>query len=262
MDEGLIQFLVIAFFIVISMMDAAARKRRKAGQSPGSLPEPNRLPGADDDLGEAAESSEPVLPKDVWEEIAALARGETPAAGGGQPPMGGPDSLRDRASEDMEWTAPQQDVPQWRDRGREGGAGVPRTQTPSEHRTGRPSEEWDTPEQGLTRSDDLQAGYLHPDQAASHEKHAHEKHAEIAAASRPPPAAAQPLPAKRPHEPVLHARGPTRDPSKASRRVGKSQSLLEGIRRGTKSSLREAIILAEVLSPPVTLRDSGWKPLF
>ena len=76
MDDGLIQFLVIAFFIVISMMDGAARKRRKAAQRLGSLPDPNRLPGTDDDLGEAAESSEPVSAKDVWEEIAALARGE------------------------------------------------------------------------------------------------------------------------------------------------------------------------------------------
>ncbi len=42
----------------------------------------------------------------------------------------------------------------------------------------------------------------------------------------------------------------------------KPGSLLAGFRDGGKGSMREAIILAEVLSPPVTLRDSGWKPLF
>ena len=76
MDDGLIQFLVIAFFIVISMMDGAARKRRKAAQGQGPLVDGNRLPGAEDDFAEAADPSERVLPKDVWGEIAALARGE------------------------------------------------------------------------------------------------------------------------------------------------------------------------------------------
>ena len=86
MDDGLIQFLVIAFFVIVTMMDGAARKRRKQAQSSEHLPE--SLPqtreeiaawSAEDDLGEAAESPGVRMElKDVWEEIATLARGEVP----------------------------------------------------------------------------------------------------------------------------------------------------------------------------------------
>jgi hypothetical protein len=256
MDDGLIQFLVIAFFIIVTMMDGAARKRRKQAQSsehlPESLLERNRLQGAEDDLGEAAESPEPVALKDVWEEIATLARGEVP--GREADPVRGPatvdaDSmLEPDSTAGMEvWTAPQQEIPQMRtpaaeDRGRAerstrsyGGPGVT----------------------SLTkvRSADLQSGYSHPDQVASHEKHAHEKHTEVAVPSRP-------LPAKRPHEFVLHSPELAGRPQKELRRAQKRRGLLSGVRGGAKNSLREAIILAEVLSPPVVLRDPGWKPQF
>jgi|GEM_PF-1777901 hypothetical protein len=251
MDDGLIQFLVIAFFVIVSMMDGAARKRRKQAQSSEHLPESPESPPqtreeiaawlAEDDLGEAAESPEPVALKDVWEEIATLARGEVP--GREADPVRGPDSTAG-----MEvWTAPQQEIPQIRtpaaeDRGRAerstrsyGGPGVT----------------------SLTkvRSADPQSGYSHPDQVASYEKHAHEKHTEVAVPSRP-------LPAKRPHEFVLHSPELAGRPQKELRRAQKRRGLLSGVRGGAKNSLREAIILAEVLSPPVVLRDPGWKPQF
>ncbi len=184
MDDGLIQFLVIAFFVIVTMMDGAARKRRKQAQSsehlPESLLERNRLQGAEDDLGEAAESPESVALKDVWEEIATLARGEVPGREA--------DPVRGPASVDADAIL-------------------------------------------------------------------HEKHTEVAVPSRP-------VPAKRPHEFVLHSPEFAARPQKELRRAQKRRDLLSGVKGGTKSSLREAIILAEVLSPPVVLRDPGWKPQF
>ena len=38
MGDGLIQFLVVAVFVIISMMDGAARKRRKQAQSLARVP--------------------------------------------------------------------------------------------------------------------------------------------------------------------------------------------------------------------------------
>ena len=184
MDDGLIQFLVIAFFVIVTMMDGAARKRRKQAQSsehlPESLLERNRLQGAEDDLGEAAESPESVALKDVWEEIATLARGEVPGREA--------DPVRGPASVDADAIL-------------------------------------------------------------------HEKHTEVAVPSRP-------VPAKRPHEFVLHSPEFAARPQKELRRAQERRDLLSGVKGGTKSSLREAIILAEVLSPPVVLRDPGWKPQF
>ena len=86
MDDGLIQVLVIAVFVILSMMDGAARKRRKQAQSSEHLPEspPQTREeiaawSAEDDLGEAAESPGVRMElKDVWEEIATLAGGEVP----------------------------------------------------------------------------------------------------------------------------------------------------------------------------------------
>ena len=256
MDDGLIQFLIVAVFIIVTMMDGAARRRRKQAQSLGSLPEPNRLSEVADDLDQTAESSEGLVPEDLWQEIAALARGEAP--GRGVDVLSGPatrdadstsdlDFARDPDSELEVWTAPQQEIPQMRTPGAEGGG-----------RAGRSAESYDQPDVPWlveTPSADLQSGYLHADQAASHEEHAHEKHVEVASPDRP-------LPAERPHEFVPHSPKKPREPQKELRGAQKRRDLLSGVRLGTKSSLREAIILAEVLSPPVTLRDSGWKPRF
>ena len=242
MNDGLIQFLIVAVFIIVSMMDGAARRRRKQAQSLGSLPEPNRLSAPTDDL--------------------ALARGEAPGRGVdvlSGPATRDPDSTRDADStSDLDfardpdselevWTAPQEELPQMRTPAAESG-----------RRAGRFAESYDRPDVPSlieTPSADLQSGYLHADQAASHEKHAHEKHVEVASSDRP-------LPAERPHEFVPHSPKMPRKPQKELRGAQKPRDLLSGIRLGTKSSLREAIILAEVLSPPVTLRDSGWKPQF
>ena len=249
MDNGL-TILLVAFFIIISMMDGAARKRRKEAQSLGRIPEPNRLPDADDDLGEAGEPSERVVLKDVWEEITALARGEV--QGGGLDSLSGRatrdpdsahdlDSAHDPDSELEAWTAPQQEVPLMRTPAAEGGARV--------ERSAASYDGLDVPSLTETRSADLQGGYLHADQAASHEKHAHEKHAKVAVT-------AVPHQAERAHEFVLHAAEPPSKPQQQLRRAQKPGTLLAGVRRGTKQSLRDAIILAEVLDFPVALRGS------
>ena len=229
MDDGLIQFLVVAVFIIVSMMDGAARKRRKQAQSLGTLPEPNRLAEAADDLDQTAESSEGIVPEDLWQEIAALARGEA--------------SLNPDPDSELEvWTAPQQEIPQMRTPAAEGGRPA-----------GRSAESYDQPDMPSltkTRPTDLQGGYLHPDQSLTHRKHA-----EVVPPTRP-------LSEELPHEFVPHPPESPSKPQKELRSAQKSRGLLSGVRLGAGRSLRDAIIVAEVLSPPVTLRDSGWKPRF
>ncbi len=256
MDDGLIQFLIVAVFIIVSMMDGAARRRRKQAQSLGNLPESNRLSEAADDLDQTAESSEGLVPEDLWQEIAALARGEGP--GRGVDVRTGPETRDADSTSDLDfardsdsgleaWTAPQEDIRQMRTLAAE-----------RERPAGRSAESYDRPDipsLTKTRAADLQSGYLHPDQAASHEAHAHEKHVEVASPDRP-------LPEELPHEFVRHPPEQRSKPQKKPRLAQTPRSLLSGVRLGAKESLREAIILAEVLSPPVTLRDSGWKPQF
>ena len=223
MGEGLIQFLVVAAFVIISMMDAAARRRRKEAERLGNLPTAEGFPEAADDLDEVSESSEGLALQDVWQEVAALARGEVPASQREEPETPDRSPMDDPPFGLEAWTAPEQDV------------------------------------EAKTRSADLQAGYSHPDQAASHAEHAHEGHAEVAF---PPPLLEELQPEELPHEFVPHPREQPREPQQEPRLARPGRSLLRGVRRGAKSSLREAIILAEVLSPPVTLRESGWKPPF
>ena len=231
MDDGLIQFLFIAIFVIVSIMDGAARKRRKEAQRLGRTPEANRTQEADDDLGEMAQPSEGVVPEDLWVEIAALARGEL------QTPTLDPSPTPDPTPEEGAWTAPGQDLP---------ANGIPGMDTGERVRWSveRP-EPLDAPVRTGTPSGDLQGGYEHPDQAATHKEHG-----------------ARRLREERPHEPVLHASKPSTDPTKATRRrAGGSRSLLAGVRSGARSSLRDAIVIAEVLNPPVTLRDSHREPL-
>jgi hypothetical protein len=78
MDDGLIQFLVIGAFIVLSVIDAAARKKKGRGRPSTDVGEWE----APEDFGEPGpdgfQRPVPVVPGEVWEEIAQLARGEQP----------------------------------------------------------------------------------------------------------------------------------------------------------------------------------------
>ncbi len=220
MNEGLIQVLVVAAFIIISIMDGAARKRRKEAQRLGRVPTPDDFPETADDLGQVDESSGGsggMVPEELWEEIDALASGERPERG--VDPLRGPETpdprpARHLSSELEAWTAPQEDVAT------------------------------------RTRSADLQAGYLHPDQALTHREHA-----QVASP-------AGPLPEELPHEFVPHLPEQPSKPQKEPRRAQRPRDLLSGVRLGARRSLRDAIIVAEVLNAPVALRDSAWKPLF
>lgn len=222
MDSGLIQFLVVAVFVIISMMDGAARKRRKQAESLGQLPTPDGVPDTADELRQADESSgesEGMVPQDLWKEIAALARGEVPASRQEQPAHGDPSSADDPDSQLEAWTALDQDV------------------------------------SAKTSLADLQAGYKHPDQALIHREHA-----QVASP-------AQTVPEEPPHEFVRHLPERLSEAQTELRPTQKLQAkkprgVLSEVRLGTRSSLRDAIIVAEVLGPPVTLRDLGWKPLF
>lgn len=83
MDDGLIQFLVIGFFIVISMMEGASRKKRREGQK---LQRPTETEADSPDGGLSLTRGEPteqegaeeLVPHEIWAEIAKLARGQTP----------------------------------------------------------------------------------------------------------------------------------------------------------------------------------------
>ena len=186
MDEGLIQFIVIAVFVLISIMDGAARKRRKEAQSRERIPQADDFGEVDADPGEVAQSSEGMVPEDLWKEIAALARGEVRGGEVGSlrgPATRDPDSTRDPSSEEGAWTASGQELPPNRVSGMDTGERV-------RWSAGRP-ERLDAPPPTGTRSLDLQGGYEHPDQAA-----AHQEHAEIASTVRQ-------LPAERPHGPSL-----------------------------------------------------------
>ena len=260
MGDGFIQFLVIAVFVIITMMDGAARKRRKEAQRLGNLPTFDGLPEAAEDPSEVAESPEGMVPTDLWEEIAALARGEVPERGVLGSVLGpatrDPSSTDDASSEMETWTAPQQDVSPVRIAGTRGGERGPLS--PGRY------EGLDAPAPATTRPVDLQAGYLHPDQAVTHKEHAQVAPAQVSSSTF---VDAKPRPEERPHEFVPH---PPESPSKPQdqlRRAQKPQnllarSLLAGVRQGARRSLRDAIVVAEVLSPPVALRDSDRKPPF
>ena len=123
MDDGLIQILVIAFIIIISMMDGAARKKRKEAQRRGEV---GRGEGIADAAGERpsmktertsegrmseGRMSEGMVPDELWEEIAALARGGPSPASRSLPPARVPGGERapygaDRSPSGFQRTAP------------------------------------------------------------------------------------------------------------------------------------------------------------
>lgn len=82
------ELIFFAVLILFSILDAIARKRRgrHAEEAPGpdeidpaaARRRPTKVPGAETE----PPSSEGMLPRDLWEEIAALTRGERPGASG------------------------------------------------------------------------------------------------------------------------------------------------------------------------------------
>lgn len=79
MDDGLIQLLVIGVFVVISVMEGINRKKRResqALQSPDETEVGFLRSLTGDEQGES-EATEGLVPHDIWAEIAELARGGT-----------------------------------------------------------------------------------------------------------------------------------------------------------------------------------------
>ncbi len=242
MDDGLIQLLFIAFFVIVSMMDGAARKRRKEAKlMEGHQSESDWIPEgahgeADEGSVDMADSPETLAPQDLWKEIAALARGEAPASRG-ERTAGASSSSYEPGSGGEEWAPAAEELSEGR---------VPKSERASLSRRSAPVDLY-VPE--TIGSGDLQAGYLHPDQAVTHGEHA-----QIGPLERP-------LPPDTPHQFVPHSLQPSSGEQQRHTQARQPGSLLSGVRRGARSSLREAIVLAEVLNQPIALRDSDTGPL-
>ena len=230
MDSGLIQILVIAFFIIISMMDGAARKKRKEAQRRGTV-------GPGEGAGDAGERhsittepasrgrmSEGMVPDELWEEIAALA-------------SGGPPPATDRAPDEAD-RAP---------------SGFERSPSGFEGSLS----EFEGPLSGFERPVPVRApepeeSYLRPE----HQHVQDHDHVEWA-------------PEEEPAYPTAPALGeadkageadPDEDLRWASREPRKGSSVRRTLIHGGRESIRQAVILAEVLGPPVSLRDFGHEP--
>lgn len=226
MDDGLIQILVIAFFVIISMMDGVARKKRQ--QQQGEADPSLERPDADPDSGrlfgaEPETTSEGLVPQELWEEIAALARGEPSPSTRRVPSTSGPEMDREsRSSEREEET--------WLD---------PRHQHVESH----DHVEW-APDDELPyqtgSAQDLEPGRSLTIATPGVEARAPERaYAERAV-----------------FVPEAHS---SDEPVATPRAEGKGA----GVRRilmGSRESIRQAVILSEVLAPPLALRDEDYEP--
>lgn len=200
--DGLFQILVIAFFIIISMMDAAARRKRKQAEQRPEAGESGTITGAREprSLGHETTSAE-MVPDQLWEEIATLARGRAPPTTPRLPPARVERSTSEYAGPAAPSKAPEPEETTLRPE--------------HQHVEGHDHVEWDLEES-----------------AAAPVAPAREK--------LPPEG---PTPGKEPPTPRRETRSVVRT--------------LKGSGRG---SIRRAVILAEILGPPVTLRDSEHEP--
>ncbi len=229
MDDGLFQILVIAFFILISMMDARARRKRKqAGRGRRAGPGPTTAEAEPPSAAGTEASAEGMVPDQLWEEITTLAGGGSPPTTTRLPPARAPRGERPPARAE------------------------PST---SEHvRTGVPAR---TPESR---------------EATLHREHWRlETRDPMAWQPEDPTAPPRPLsvPEPRPErfirvpdsvaasafgdEVRRRAEGKPLTPPRA----GSVRRTLAGAGRGR---MRQAVIWAEILGRPVTLRDSDHEP--
>jgi hypothetical protein len=237
MDDGLIQILVIAFFVIISMMDGAARKKRKEeagraevgrgeGTGDGAERFANRTQAATE-----TETSEGMVPDQLWEEIAALARGEpSPSARRVPPPqlpevesrsvpMGVPEPEETRLGPGHKHVE-QHDHVEWAE---DDEPAYPVASVPEEMRPAR------------TVSGSLRTSV--PPLPTRTDPRALSKRAES-------------LPVAELEE----------EPAQVRRPSDKGRGVRRTLTHGGHKSVRQAIILSEVLGPPVALRDSDHEP--
>ena len=206
MGEGYVQLLVIAFFVIITLMDGAARKKRQAAQRRGQVPRPTGPSGTNDEEQFREGSSEKMVPGELWKEMVTLARGGVPT-GRTEPPPHAESSGPTRTEADR-----------------------PRT----------------------TRGNALE-----PESPGS-----------TLFSDRNPPVEIQPIApvqahpplSEVPHEHVMHPE----DTAVDSFEVVTRKLTKDPVSGGTTSRvalLRRAIVMAEVLKPPVSLRHERREPL-
>ena len=250
MGDGFIQFLVIAFFVIITIMDGAARKKkREEAQRRGQIPEPDGPPGADDDERLVEGSSEGMVPEDLWEEIAALARGEHPAQRTEPPALPRAESPTAHRTESRTVTRTTQRSARMQEYDGQGGMqefdgedGMPEYERPDTVREPAPPDfTWSpdgSPPVLVTETTSRPVG--RPTFAPPTEV-------------RQPPAQVRPPLSEAQHEHVLHREGGATDPSEGASRTSRGAT-------GRVASLRRAIVMAEVLKPPVAFRDERGEP--
>jgi len=251
MGDGFIQLLVIGFFIIISMMDGAARKKKRLeAQRLDQIPEPDGPPGADDGEGLGEDSSEGMVPGDLWGEIAAMARGEHPAQRTEEPPLPGTPSTSSPRSEGRP-------APRMREYDGRGGM--------QEYDGAGGMREYDGAGgiraydgAGGIREYDGEDGLLGddpPDTVPEPER------ATVTWSPDGPPSGAvgESEPSELPHEHVMHTDTGMVDSSDGAARTSRGRGALREP-MGRVASLRRAIVMAEVLRPPVALRADNREP--
>ena len=231
MDDGLFQILVIAFFILISMMDATARKKRKkAGRRRRAGPPPTTAEAETPRSAEKRDSAEGMVPDQLWEEIATLAGGGSPPTTTRLPPARAPRGERPSTRGEPSTSE------QVRTR-------VPARTPESQEATFRPEHRRvETHHQMEWEPEDVVA----PPRPSSVEKPRPEHFLRV-----PDFVQASPLG----DEVRIDVEGPPLTPSGA-------ESMRRGMRRtlAGQGRMRQAVVWAEILGRPVTLRDSDHEP--
>lgn len=110
MGDGYVQFLVIAFFVIITLMDGAKRRKRQDARQSGQVPRPTGLSRTDDEeqLGEG--SSEEMVPGELWKEMVTLAQGGVPTGRTEPPPPHAESSGPTRTEFDRLSTTPEHEL--------------------------------------------------------------------------------------------------------------------------------------------------------
>lgn len=224
--DGLVEFLIIGVFVALTMIEGAGRRKKRLGKGPTGktrprprtatrAPRPPPMPeeasttrtapakrGA---TGAEDETSEGLIPSDVWEEILGLARGEPEKA---KTPSKPADELGSAESDRVGRPEP------------------------------RPREERPQPEPRAVRPEPR------PREPRPEPK-----------PREPRPAVAATHPPRQALRETAPAFGSTGQEDGIGQEKGK-RGLREEIFGGVSSQhLRRAIVLKEVLGPPVTLRD-------
>ena len=224
MDDGLIQILVIAFFIIISMMDGVARKKRQKQQGGPELGRSEEDGGGGSLFSTTTEpTSEGMVPDELWEEIAALARGEPTPSTQALPPSRLPEV--EPRSMPMDAAEPEET----------------RLGPAHQHVERHDHVEWapyDSPPYPVVpAADEMQPAHT---------------------IEEFPTIATERAVSERFEVPLVAAWSD--EPYKSRRPVETGASVRRTLIHGGHESIRQAVILSEVLGPPAALRGSDHKP--